>query len=195
MAHDVTELHRRSCRFFADAVDGVHAVQWSDPTPCADWDVRTLVNHVVAEDRWTPPLLAGSTIEDVGDRFDGDVLGARPAAASRAASDEAVEAVRRGGTLDHTVHLSFADAPASEYVWQLFTDHLLHAWDLRRATGQDDRLPPDLVEACAGWFAEREDLYRSAELIGPPLPVPDFADPQTRLLAAFGRPADWPAGT
>ena len=57
---------------------GVGEDQWGAPTPCADWDVRELVNHVAGEDLWTAPLLEGSTIEEVGDRFDGDLLGDDP---------------------------------------------------------------------------------------------------------------------
>lgn len=53
----------------------------------------SLVNHVVAKDRWTPPLLAGRTIADVGDRLDGDLLGADPDGAARAAAGEATAGV------------------------------------------------------------------------------------------------------
>ena len=54
-----------------------------------------------------------------------------------------------------------------------------------------DRLPahPELVEACAGWFAAREELYRSIGAVGPRAETPPDADAQTRLLAAFGRSA------
>ena len=47
-------------------------------TPCTEWDVRALVNHVLGEIRWAVPLFAGSTIAEVGDRFDGDLLGDDP---------------------------------------------------------------------------------------------------------------------
>ncbi len=71
----------------ASAIDGfeqrlgaVGATEWNAATPCDDWDVRTLVNHVVNELLWMPPLLEGKTIAEVGDRFDGDVLGSDPLA-------------------------------------------------------------------------------------------------------------------
>ena len=71
----------------------VGADQWALDTPCTEWNVRTLVNHVTVEDLWVPPLLRGATIEEIGDRFDGDQLGDDPKAAWRTAHDEAVRAV------------------------------------------------------------------------------------------------------
>lgn len=186
---NIAELHRKGCDHFGDMVRAVRSEQWTSATPCADWDVRELVAHVTAEDLWTPPLMAGKTIEDVGDRFDGDVLGADPASAYTAAAARAVEAVSEDGALSRTVHLSFGDVPGEEYAWQLFTDHLIHAWDLAIAIGADDRLDPELVAACAQWFAEREEMYRGGGAIGPRPDLPDDADPQTALLAAFGRSA------
>ncbi len=72
---------------------------------------------------------------------------------------------------------------------QLFADHLIHAWDLARAIGADERLDPELVDACAAWFAPVEEAYRGAGAIAGRPPVPDGADAQTRLLAMFGRRA------
>src|SRR5205085_7856583 len=59
---------------FGQRLSAVDAGQWSAATPCEDWDVRTLVNHVVGELLWLPPLLEGKTVADVGDRLDGDIL-------------------------------------------------------------------------------------------------------------------------
>ena len=183
---NVSSLHAQACALFGRHARQVGPRDWDLPTPCTEWDVRALVNHVVAEELWTPPLLAGSTIAEVGDRFDGDVLGAHPVAAFERASGAAVEAVI-SGDLTRTVHLSFGDVPGEEYAWQLFADHLIHAWDLARALGGDDRLPPDLVAALAGWFAEREELYRGAGVVGPRPDTVDAGEPQAALLAAFGR--------
>jgi uncharacterized protein (TIGR03086 family) len=93
------------------------------------------------------------------------------------------------GALERIVDLSSGPTPATEYVSQLFADHLIHAWDLARAIGADERLDPELVDACAGWFASMEDLYRSIGAIGERPEVRPGADPQTTLLAAFGRTA------
>jgi uncharacterized protein (TIGR03086 family) len=97
--------------------------------------------------------------------------------------------VQADGAIERTVDLSSGPTPATEYVSQLFADHLIHAWDLARAVGADDRLDPELVEACAAWFAAMEPHYRAAGAIGARPETPPGADAQTILLAAFGRTA------
>jgi uncharacterized protein (TIGR03086 family) len=181
------ELHRRALDDFGAKVRQIRPDQWVMATPCADWDVRALVNHVVGENRWAPPLLEGQTIADVGDRYDGDLLGDDPMAAWSESARVAADAVGSPGALDRVVHLSFGDTPGDEYVWQLFADALVHGWDLARAIGVDDRLDPVLIEACATWFADREALYRDAGAVGPRPDLTPDANPQARLLAAFGR--------
>jgi uncharacterized protein (TIGR03086 family) len=188
---DLLDAYRRSLAEFTERVRQVRPDQWRGPTACSDWDVRSLVNHIVNEDRWTVPIMAGSTVAEVGDRFDGDLLGDDPAGNTADAAREAEAAVREPGALDRVVHLSFGDTPAGEYVRQLLADHLIHAWDLAAATGQDRRLDPDAVRECAEWFTEREDLYRGAGAIGPRVEVPATADEQSRLLGGFGRDPEW----
>jgi uncharacterized protein (TIGR03086 family) len=180
-------LYRRAQDAFGERVHAVRDDQWSAATPCPGWDVRSLVNHLVYELRWAVPLLAGRTIAEVGDRFEGDLLGDDPAGRWDRAADEAVAAVDGEGAMDRTVHLSFGDFPGREYALQLFADLLIHGWDLSVATGQDTRLDPDLVAACAAWFAGVADGYRQAGAVAARPDVPDDADPQTRLLADFGR--------
>jgi uncharacterized protein (TIGR03086 family) len=188
---DLIELYRRSVAGFTERVRQVSADQWSAPTPCAGWDTRTLVNHIAYEERWMPPIFAGATIAEVGDRFDGDLLGNQPAAAIVEAAQQADQAIVEPGALERTVHLSFGDTPATEYLYQLFADHLVHSWDLAAAIGADRRLDPEAVSACATWFADREDLYRQAGAIGPRAEVAPDADEQDRLIAAFGRDPAW----
>ncbi len=184
----VVSLHRRTVEVFVDRVEAIGDEQWEAPTPCSEWDVRALVNHVVGEDRWTAPLLGGATIAEVGDRYDGDLLGAEPVEAARDAAAEAVAAVGHHLPAGGTVHLSYGDEDMEEYVRQLAADHLIHAWDVASATGGDTTLDPELVEEVATWFAGREELYRGAGVTGPQVDV-TTDDPAVKLLAAFGRRA------
>jgi uncharacterized protein (TIGR03086 family) len=189
---DVVEMHRRASEEFVRQVAAVKPDQWGDSTPCQDWDVRMLVNHVVGEERWTVPLLAGRTIEDVGDSLDGDLLGDDPADAAahaaRAAQNAVTEPVLRGGT----VQLSYGEEQAAEYVYQLTADHLIHGWDLAVAIGADPQLDPAVVEGIASWFKDREELYRGGGAIGDR--VEGFSSPADSLLGAFGRDPRWTPG-
>jgi uncharacterized protein (TIGR03086 family) len=187
METDVRKLHQRATESFGARVQAIRDDQWDSGTPCQEWDVRTLVNHLVSENRWMPPLLAGGTIAELGDLFEGDLLGDDGKAAWEDSATEAVAAVHGDGAMDRTVHLSFGDFPGQEYTMQVFADLLVHGWDLARAIGADERLDPDLVEACASWFTAMESGYRAAGAIGPRVDLPADADSQTRLLSMFGR--------
>ncbi|MGH3457476.1 TIGR03086 family metal-binding protein [Aeromicrobium sp.] len=186
---DITKLHRRAVENFAQKVQQVSADQWDQPTPCSEWDVRALVNHVVGEELWVKPLADGKTIEDVGTAFDGDVLGDDPRETAAASATEAVESFDERVPEGVMVHLSIGDTPIAEYAMQLTADHLVHGWDLAAATGMDRRMDDELVAVVAEWFASQEEMWRSAGAIGP-RPAAG-GDPQADLLAAFGRNHDW----
>ena len=183
---DVRELYTRCSAEFGSRV---HAVgdRWDAPTPLPGWDVRRLVHHLVEEEVWAPPLFAGETIEQVGDRFAGDLLGDDPLAAFDAAAAAAVAAVSADGALDRTVHLSFGDHPGREYATQLAADHLVHAVDLARALGVDDTVDATTAEVLRDWFGGMEDAYREMGVIGPRVEVPPDAGAQAQLLGMMGR--------
>ncbi len=184
---ELVPLFAKAVDEFARRVRVVGGDQWGAPTPDTEWDVRALVNHLVVEDLWAPPLLEGRTLAEVGDRFDGDQLGDGPVATWERASAGAVVAVEETGVLDRTVHVSFGDIPGWEYVSQLTCDHLVHAWDLARAIGADENLDAELVEFAFGYLEPQVDGWRSAGVFGPRVQVPGSADRQTALLALTGR--------
>jgi uncharacterized protein (TIGR03086 family) len=186
---DLLEQHARALAEFDRRVERLPSDLWHAPTACAGWDVRTLVNHLVAEQRWAPHLLAGETLEEVGDRYDGDLLGDDPQGVWREASREARAAFERPGALEGTVHTSMGELPTEEYLRQMTLDLAVHAWDLTPDTGLDDRLDPELVDELYRIWHPREDLLASSGVFDPPVPTADDADPQRKLLCLLGRDA------
>lgn len=186
---DLNTLYHRTVEHWADVVVAVPDDLWDSPSPCSEWTVRDLVNHVASEDLWTTALLGGQTIEEVGSGLDGDLLGDEPVGRSIDAAKSAATAVAERLPQGGTVPLSFGDTDVAEYVWQLASDHLVHSWDLSAATGTDRRLDPALVAGVAGWFAEREEMYRDAGAVGSR--AISHGGAQGDLLARFGRDSEW----
>lgn len=168
----------------------VHEVteqQWDDPTPCAEWTVRDLVNHLVGEHLWAPHLLGGATIDEIGDRFDGDVTGNDPVAAWEEAGRASYAAFHRKGGLSGEVHASTRKMPAEEYAWQMTLDLAVHGWDLAHGLGVRSRMRDELADAAYERAAPDAERWQGAGVIGPPVPVPDDVVPQDRLVALLGR--------
>jgi uncharacterized protein (TIGR03086 family) len=180
------DMYRRSVEEFGQRLMAIGPDDWARRTPCTDWSVRDLVRHLIYEDLWAPPLLAGATIADIGDRFEGDILGADPQAAWKDAANAALAAASEDA-LGRTVHLSFGDFPGGEYLGQLTADHTIHAWDLARGIGGDERLDPELVEFVRAFMEPQVEQWAAAGVFAPPVPVPGDADLQTKLLALTGR--------
>jgi len=186
---ETRDLYARALKRFGEKVHAVGEDQWANPTPCTEWNVRALVNHLVNENLWVPPLLEGRTIEEVGDRFDGDQLGTDPAAAWEASVDGALAAVADPAAMRRTVHLSYGDRPAREYVNEMLTDLAIHGWDLARGIGADEAIDSEFVEVLYARAAPMEDAFRSYGVYGGKVTPPEGADTQTKLLAIFGRVA------
>jgi uncharacterized protein (TIGR03086 family) len=183
---DLVALYVRAVEQFGPRVQAV-GDRWAAPTPDAEWDVRALVNHVLGENLWVPPLMAGATIAEVGDRFDGDQLGDDPLSSWEAAARAAMATIGEDGALERTVHVSFGDISGREYVSQLTCDHLIHGWDLARAIGADETLDPELVDFAAEYLGPQVDGWRAAGAFGPRVDLPAGADRQSELLALTGR--------
>jgi uncharacterized protein (TIGR03086 family) len=184
---DALAAHRSALRQFDNRVQLIGDNQWHNPTPDTEWDVTDLVRHLVYEQLWAPPLLAGKSIADVGDAFEGDVLGEYPKGAWTAAAAAARGAFAQAGALDRTVQLSFGDLPAPVYLWQMIVDLVAHSWDLAKAINASDHMPNDLVTATLGEAREVATQFAGSGLFAPPIAVPGCTDDLTELLALLGR--------
>lgn len=175
----------QACEEVLDAVgmlvSAVEPGQFDRPTPCADWDVRALLNHLVWENLLWAGLANGTPRSD----FTADHIGDDHVAAFRTATRAARSAFARPGMLERR----YGPAPGRRLVEQLVIEMLVHGWDLAQAIGH----PYDTVQHVAETALPvvREiygDLPRTAAgSFAPPQPVPDDADPPDRLAAYLGR--------
>ena len=185
---ELLELFQRAQNQFTDRVDAVAPDQWDDES-LPGWTVADLVAHLVSEQLWVPPLLAGEPYAE--GRFPedtSDLLGDDPFTGWESAADGALSAFAEDDALVRTVRLSRGPTPAAEYIEEMIADLTVHAWDLARATDGDTELDGELVTA-ALVYAEKLPEDGIPGVIDPPLDVSAAADPQTRLLARFGRKA------
>src|SRR5207248_6069827 len=118
------QLYVRAMRSTQRFVDAVRPDQWHNPTPCTEWDMSVLTNHVVSENLWAAELFPGKKIAEVGNRLDGDLLGGDPRAAYDRSVELAVPEVEAPGRMEATIDLSFGPTPGAEYASQLFLDLL-----------------------------------------------------------------------
>lgn len=150
--------------------------------------LRQAINHYAYDNAWVPDMLAGRTMTEVGiDRYDGDLLGDRPAEAIRRISAAATEAASHAQ--DHTVvvHCSYGDCGVADYFWQLNIARSLSAHDVAVHIGLPYRLTEQLSKAMFEGTAPTAELWRSFGVYREQVSVPPDANWRTRFLGLTGR--------
>jgi uncharacterized protein (TIGR03086 family) len=184
---DLIEAHGLAMTEFDRRVREIAPDQWVLGTPCREWSVRDLVGHLVYEQLWAPELLAGCTVEQVGDRFDHDNLGDDPLVSWVVAAAAAREAWLEPSALSKSVSVSSGEIDAEEYCWQMTTDLAVHAWDLARSIGSEERMDPGLASTVLAYVERNIDEWSESPMFDSPVPVAADADDQTRLIGLLGR--------
>jgi uncharacterized protein (TIGR03086 family) len=180
-------------RTVGDLVATVPAERWEAPTPCPDWNVRELVDHLVLGHHLFTGILRGTAVvtPDALDPASRDVLGDHPAGAYRAATDDLLAAFRQPGVLERVIEVPFGAVPGIVAVHLRAVEELVHAWDIARATGRTVRFPDDIVERELGFtLAELADVPPDRSPFAPAQRVPDHAPALDRLVALVGRAPD-----
>lgn len=182
---DVAALYERAVPMAQRVVDGVRPDQLDAPTPCTEWDVRALLGHLVG---FLRPVAAGIAGDPMLDPT-ADLLGANPAAAFAAAARDLGAALAAPGALERTYAMPWGESAGADLVRMATADLVIHAWDLAQATGQPDRLDPDLCEEVLAWGRTvMKPEYRTPEAgFGPEIPVSPDAPACARLAAFYGR--------
>jgi uncharacterized protein (TIGR03086 family) len=184
---DLPEVHAQALDATRRLVAGIRDDQWATTSIDDEWTVRELVNHVVTGNYWAEELGSGKTIEEVGDRLDGDVLGDDPVAVYDDSAARAAAVFRVAGALNRPCAVSYGPVPGSVYCGHRFLDVLVHGWDIAKSTGQDSTLDPGLVEALWVVLEPQLEMLQASGAFGTPVDLPDDASSQTKLLAMLGR--------
>ncbi len=177
----------RAMAGFADAVRAVQPDQWDLGTPCAEWSVRDVVDHVVAGERFVVSVMSGATLAEsvtasVGlDPHDSDVVGQLTSAAA-----SALEAF--GQPLDQMVEHPVGSISARLFLQYRIIDQLGHTWDLGQATGSSVQLDPTAVDLGVEIArAERATLERSTNFATQAGDDIETGNQVTTLMRLMGR--------
>jgi uncharacterized protein (TIGR03086 family) len=161
-------------------IAGVRPDQLDDPTPCPDWTVRDLLDHMIS-------VVAGMGAAAAGGQREQFVLAADPAAQFDTTSATAMAVWRTPGVLDQVVDFGAGPMPGRVVAGINVLDTATHTWDLATATGQSAKLPDDVALAA---------LEASMQIISPEIRpgrfapecvAADGAGPTERLVAYLGR--------
>jgi len=136
---DPLDQLRRSFAAVDALISGIGPHQWSAPTPCDEWDVRRVVEHLVGMNRVFAAILAGEAPPQRGDELPGEAL--TPAFRESAAT--LLDAFARPGVLGRSYTSPLGTATGRDRLLIRLYDLLAHGWDLARATGQVAHLPED----------------------------------------------------
>ena len=185
MIESIADRYRRRAAHMTETVAAVASDRWEISTPCEEWTARDLVRHLVD----TQAMFAGFIDRsfEPGPSLADDPLGAWIAARDQtqaALDDPAVAALEFDGFTGRSTFESAADRFLS-------FDLVAHRWDLARAAGIDEQIPPDDLAALQVAIEEMSETMgqamRSPGAFGPELEPPGGADQQTRVLAFIGR--------
>jgi len=170
--------HRAAQQSFAGVLAGVSTAQLDDPTPCAEWTVRDLIDHVIAGNLRVAGQPAPGPL-DAASMLDA----ARDSAAVAEATFEAPDGISR------TYDLGIGTVPGVMFLTLRTGDLFTHAWDLARATGQPNDLDPELAERILEMVTPllRPELRGEGRPFGEAQPCDSAAPAPDRLAAFCGR--------
>ena len=184
---DLLDLLDRATAWTHAKVVGAQG-QLDAATPCADWDVRAVINHLLAGQHMFAAGAAGGTVAPPSGEPP-DLIGDAPASQYEEARVATIKAFSDPGVMDGTVKGVAGDVPAFMIVGIAVCDQLIHGWDLAVATGQDTAMPPDLAAAAWMLIGGRisDEARGSGQNFDAAVAVPDDAGDQAKLLGYCGR--------
>ncbi len=176
MTDQLLDRYRTASEWTLSKVRGA-GDQLGAPTPCDDWDVRTLLNHMLETQQYFVQSAQGADASPPSPEPPDDLIGDDAAAAYERGREATISTFSGDGVIERT-------GPSLGIA---FSDTLLHGWDVARATGQDAAMPSGLAQAAYDVVHGAFTDDQRTGVFGPELPVGADASPQEKLLAYTGR--------
>lgn len=186
MLLEILEESQRAAREVLVAVESEHLDQ---PSPCEDWDVAQLINHLVGTQWYFASAITGAPL----DSADQDVARGDFVAAFDAAAAKAIEAFSEPGLMQRTLDLPFGQLTGAQFLNFAALETLAHAWDVAFATDQDTDLTPATATSLldqARRSVPPEARGGSGSAFGPERSAPAGSPPADQLAAFLGRQID-----
>jgi uncharacterized protein (TIGR03086 family) len=166
--------------------------QWDGATPCTEWDVRSLVGHLITGRHVYRGFLEGVPVAELRLMLQrqGEAAGDDPVAACESAVRSIRAAFAQPGALERTVHHTIGDMPGRQLLVQLVADCVVHSWDLATAIGVDPGLDEQLIELSREFcvpLMQNDAVYAYGWFKPPASPLPAGATALERLLHLLGR--------
>jgi uncharacterized protein (TIGR03086 family) len=181
---DPIERIEKATEEASKAVAGVKLDQLSNPTPCAEYDLKGVLEHMIGGlEMLRSAAETGKAVLPEGT----DWVGSDPSAAYDAGREKLLAAIRSPGALEKNWEMPFGAMPGAMMAGIAFMEHLTHAWDVKKATGQDTALPDDLVNECLELVTPMDAMLRMPGVCGPKVEVPADASPTDKLAGFMGR--------
>lgn len=178
-------MYEQSAAVFREVLAAVAPGDLALPTPCAEWDVRTVVSHVILGNRWAVDVLTiGTGSWPPGEDAIGD---AEPIEVYDQSVARVLETFGAPGAMEIVVPLPMGDHPASMLLGIAGGQFLEHAWDIAKATGQSTDIAPELCEATLEGSRGALNDQTRGDFYGPEQPAPDGATAADRMAAFMGR--------
>jgi uncharacterized protein (TIGR03086 family) len=172
---DLLDLYGRASEWTVGKATGA-ANKLDATTPCEEWDVRTLMNHMLETQQYFVGSARGLDVSPPSHEPP-EILGEDPVSDFVVARTETLRTFGEDGVIEKT-------GPSLGIA---FSDQLLHGWDLAKASGQDTAMPDGLAEAAYQVIHGNFTDEQRKGVFGPEIEVPDTASAQERLLAYSGR--------
>jgi uncharacterized protein (TIGR03086 family) len=186
---DTKALTERFIAATNQVIGGIRPEQLADKTPCTEWTVRDVINHLCAGGTMFAECVEQGSISDerMGQLMSSDNVGDDYKGAFKAVGKRVVSAFGQPGAMEKTVKLPFGEMPAGVALNIAVFDVTTHACDLAKATGQtvdDQELLKVALETGKQMVGPE---YRQPGVLGPELQAPKGASTADQLLAFAGR--------